>query len=405
MEPARLTELRLTDFKSFHDEVLPLGRLTVLIGGNAVGKSNALEGLYALARLAQGMTLREALSGSDQDPSSIRGGAPGCPPIGRDLFRLGCVTRADGAAYGLDIAVKTGHHLGLESETVSWPGGSVRDSRAGLPEGQDRLSTVPAALFPPEKSAPPEFAHRFASAHALISALLDVAPLDPDPQTMRGYSPQGNALLLPRASNLSSVIDTMRRRDRTAFARLEELVGVLSNGRITGLGLVETGIGDVQLMLKESGGDVPARLASDGTLRFLAFATAVLTARKHEDAVGPERLIVVEEIERGLYPAQARLLLELIDHELMSRAASVLLTTHSPALLSALPAEHHADVFVCSRDPNGYSRLTRLTDLPGYVELLAAGGLGEAVATDGLASARERQQGLSPEFLAFLESM
>ena len=38
-----LTTFTLKDFKSFREARLPLGPLTVLIGANAAGKSNAIE--------------------------------------------------------------------------------------------------------------------------------------------------------------------------------------------------------------------------------------------------------------------------------------------------------------------------------------------------------------------------
>jgi len=53
---AILTEFTLANFKSYKTTSrLPLGPLTVLIGANAAGKSNALEGLRFLALLNQGM--------------------------------------------------------------------------------------------------------------------------------------------------------------------------------------------------------------------------------------------------------------------------------------------------------------------------------------------------------------
>ncbi|MHC5830885.1 MAG: AAA family ATPase, partial [Nostoc sp.] len=60
-----LTEFTLASFKSYSTSDtlslskgrLPLGSLTVLIGANAAGKSNALEGLRFLSWLAQGQKL------------------------------------------------------------------------------------------------------------------------------------------------------------------------------------------------------------------------------------------------------------------------------------------------------------------------------------------------------------
>jgi AAA15 family ATPase/GTPase len=54
---AILTEFTLANFKSYSTSSLPLGSLTVLIGANAAGKSNAIEGLRFLSWLAQGQKL------------------------------------------------------------------------------------------------------------------------------------------------------------------------------------------------------------------------------------------------------------------------------------------------------------------------------------------------------------
>ncbi|MCA1708257.1 MAG: AAA family ATPase, partial [Actinobacteria bacterium] len=49
MEPSVIEEVRLTAFKSFSGAVLPLEDLTLIVGRNGSGKSNALDGLWALA--------------------------------------------------------------------------------------------------------------------------------------------------------------------------------------------------------------------------------------------------------------------------------------------------------------------------------------------------------------------
>jgi AAA15 family ATPase/GTPase len=46
---AMLTEFTLANFKSYSTSRLPLAPLTVLIGANAAGKSNVLEGLRFLS--------------------------------------------------------------------------------------------------------------------------------------------------------------------------------------------------------------------------------------------------------------------------------------------------------------------------------------------------------------------
>jgi hypothetical protein len=128
-----------------------------------------------------------------------------------------------------------------------------------------------------------------------------------------------------------------------------------------------------------------------------------LSAPKIEDQPDSERLIMIEEVERELYPAPAQLLLDLMRHERERCAASILVTTHSPALLAALKAEQHRAVIVCSRDPEtGHSHLKRLTELPGYPELMAAGTLGDAVTTGKLTAALTERPYSSRRFAEFL---
>ena len=76
----RISELRLTAFKSFRDVVLPLAPLTMLIGRNGSGKSNVLDALEVLSRLTKGIEIRDALDGTSRDAGPVRGGVDGCPP-------------------------------------------------------------------------------------------------------------------------------------------------------------------------------------------------------------------------------------------------------------------------------------------------------------------------------------
>ncbi|MFE9392098.1 AAA family ATPase [Streptomyces sp. NPDC006784] len=67
----------MTEFKTFRDAVLPLEPLTLLIGRNSSGKSNALDGLDVLSRLAEGEEIRDALDGRRRDTGAVRGGLEG----------------------------------------------------------------------------------------------------------------------------------------------------------------------------------------------------------------------------------------------------------------------------------------------------------------------------------------
>lgn len=93
-----------------------------------------------------------------------------------------------------------------------------------------------------------------------------------------------------------------------------------------------------RIEFKLSGGErLPARLASDGTLRALALLTA-LHAEPRPAVVG------VEEPENGIYPGRLRALLSLLreiavsgdeaSHGSAQLATQLLLTSHSPVVLA-----------------------------------------------------------------------
>ena len=131
----------------------------------------------------------------------------------------------------------------------------------------------------------------------------------------------------------------------------------------------------VSLELIESFGGIErpcsVELLSDGTLRVLAIAAALLSA--------PEgSTVVIEEVDNGVHPSRAKQLLQTLQAQ--QRNINLLLTTHNPALMDALPDEALGDVVFCYRDAQqGDSRLVRLSDLDDYAGLVTQGPLGELV--------------------------
>ncbi|MFJ5310002.1 AAA family ATPase [Streptomyces sp. NPDC088350] len=447
METPRLEEVHLTSFKSFTNQRLPLRDLTVLIGRNGSGKSNALDALMVLSRLALGEPLREALDGprsGGEEP--IRGGAEGCAPLGESGFRLGCRVRSGEEVFGLDVEIEVSPGLRIVREELTAAegvryagrrlaagrpllvGDAPSNRRSSLAEvgyfngkrdldqstsfAADRLliSQVPVRL--PVTSGATGLVHR--AAQAVLAVLRETFLLDPVPHLMRQYVNARDTELRRSADNLSAAVAGLRRTDPVAFERLTELVAGMPEYPVRRVDSVGTELGDVQLVLRESGfhgadHDVPARLLSDGMLRFLAFGTALLSAPVSDgddELLSARRHLVIEEIENGLYPTQAARVLSLMKEESQRRSIDVLFTTHSPALLNSLTAQDHSGVVVCSRDPqSGESRLTRLTDLPGYVDLLAAGDLGDAVTKGRLPDAvrpRETEVSSVEDFLRSL---
>ncbi|NUG23991.1 AAA family ATPase, partial [Acinetobacter lactucae] len=112
---------------------------------------------------------------------------------------------------------------------------------------------------------------------------------------------------------------------------------------------------------------------SDGTLRVLGIAAAILS-------VPEDSTLVIEEIDNGIHPSRAKSLLNTMLVFAEERHLKLLLTTHNPALMDALPDKALGDVVFAYRDPKqGDSRLIRLSDLEDYEGLVSQGSLGELV--------------------------
>lgn len=421
-----IEELRLTRFKSFRDAVLPMRDLTLIIGRNGSGKSNALDGLHVLERLAEGEDLREAIDGNRRDGSEVRGGVRGCAPFGEGSFVLGCTVVHGEERLKLDVEIQVDPHVQIASETlVSCPAkgrsrvllstdppqtesmdiqGRYFNGKRGLNPWvafrSDRLLTAQAPTKVPGSSKETRSVQD--AAEVVVAALRGIFILDPVPPMMRQYVQRRDVTLRRQADNLSAVIGALQ-ADETRWERLKDLVQALPEQQVTDIAVETSSLDDVMLALHErfGGREVPfsARVMSDGLLRFLAFAAALLEAPEvDQKGAGANTLLVIEEIENGLHPSQAARVVQLIREESERRRIRTLATTHSPAMLTALDAADHEGVVVCRRDPEtALSQLVPLVELPSYPEALAAGSLGDAVTRRRLelqSSADERSAAL-----------
>jgi AAA15 family ATPase/GTPase len=96
-------------------------------------------------------------------------------------------------------------------------------------------------------------------------------------------------------------------------------------------------------------------------------------------------LLVIEELENGLHPSQAGRVLQLVKDVSNDLSTQVMFTTHSPALLNAMTGRFNKSVIVCYRDSEtGLSHLSRLPQLSGYAEAMAAGRLGDVMSQERL---------------------
>lgn len=438
MKAAKVIELHLDAFKSFRSEVLPLSDMTLLIGRNSSGKSNALDGLEVLARLAEGEDLIDALDGRRREAGSIRGGSEGCAPHGTDSFSLGCKVEVSGESLQYKVKIEVRPEIRIVAESLYGRGVAASSgARSYGPIFETRPAGAPGMGIEAEihnGKRGPNPPSRFRDNRILLSqlplvvtgsnraersvieavemvqnSLRGIFHFDPVPHLMRDFAKGRDVELRRTGENLSPALRNLQATDVVAFNRIEELVRLIADDGVSKISFVNSDLGDVMLALQETRGNTrsgtertPAREMSDGLLRFIGIATALLSPQNGLDIdPAPSNrevtdrannlgsvLIVLEELENGLHPSQAHRVLQLVRESSRASGTNVLITTHSPALLDAAEGHLNDSIIVCHRDPvTGQSRLTRIKDLPGYAIALAENSLGAAVTAGNLTTA------------------
>jgi predicted ATPase len=147
----------------------------------------------------------------------------------------------------------------------------------------------------------------------------------------------------------------MNRSDRPVDAITEKVRERFPTVKHIGLRNASTTHKELQIELVD-GTKVPASMASEGLLYYLAFATLPYL---HTQA----GILLVEEPENGLHPARIRDVVATLRE--ISKSTQVLIATHSPILVNELRPE---EIFVTTRDPKLGTRVTRLDRTPNFAE-------------------------------------
>lgn len=395
-----ITSICIRNWKSFQRADLPLAPLTLMIGANASGKSNAIEGIRCLSWLAEGRRLGEITSAVQEADPLIRGTVENLTHGDETAFALGCRTDdPDWSEYR--IRVRVGEDgLRVVDEAITGPASTIPLFNVHTAAGEfnhsievqynnfsrggkkPRIPATDEQSVLSQLTTPARFGAGHNKAQDIIpavverfrSALTGMLFLDPSPRRMRQYSFIVDSQLKGDGANLSSVLYELCER-RGQKDQVLDFVRNLPEQDFRDITFVRTPRNEVMLQLAESFAghhqtwDAP--VLSDGTLRVLAVAAALLSA-------GEGSLVVIEEIDNGVHPSRAAMLLENIERVANARGLRVLLTTHNPALVDTLPPEATPNIVYCYRDPaEGDSQLVRLDDLPNYPELVARGPLGQ----------------------------
>ncbi|HMS43798.1 MAG TPA: AAA family ATPase, partial [Pyrinomonadaceae bacterium] len=110
---------------------------------------------------------------------------------------------------------------------------------------------------------------------------------------------------------------------------------------------------------------------SSGTTKAIAIIIAILIAPSGS-------LLIFENIDEKINPSKMKALVELLQKEGAERGLKILITTHSTALMDAMPDGSYLYTQVCYRSPEtGFSAISSIGGLDTSVELLSRGSLGQ----------------------------
>ncbi|MBC7819615.1 MAG: AAA family ATPase [Planctomycetaceae bacterium] len=358
-----LKKLTLRGFKSIANiDAFPLHSLNVLIGANGAGKSNFVDFFRLLRALAD-----EGL----QSFINQHGGGDGFflfgPQFTREIFaRL----EFGQNVYEFELSPTAGNSIQIAGERVQYTGGQgfgtlkpigsgtmesnlkkLKDNPASSPWGQGGRG-VPGHVYD-------------AVSNWTVYHFHDTSMLSP---MRRDQSVRDWERFRHDASNVAPFLLHLRETNPGSYELIRDTVRLIAPFFDDFLLRPETRGSDEQVRLEwqQKGSDFPFQPhhLSDGTLRFICLATALL--QPHLPAT-----IVIDEPELGLHPYAISMLADLIQSA--SERTQVIISTQSPTLLDFFQPEQ---VIVVNRD-KGHSNFERLDEqqLSQWLEEYSVGEL------------------------------
>ncbi|HBY98421.1 MAG TPA: hypothetical protein DEP84_31520 [Chloroflexi bacterium] len=346
-----IERLQVRNFRSLHDVDVALGPLTVLVGPNSAGKSTLVDALrFVRDAVTRGLDTALADRGGF---SSLHRWTHKGPP--HDIhIQLSLRDPAWTAEYGFTLGTAPKGKYRVKRERLKYdemqPGSHTRPVEIELKEGKlvqasdvDRqveqwLSlavSAPQTDFTDRLSLPDVFP-LLRITPGLVTFLKNMGFYTIYPDTLRKPQKPGSAYPLDeRGDNLATVLRELRRETPGAFDAIKQALSQVVVG-IDDLSVQQVGgylVTRLHHRSEENGKGGPAfelALESDGTLRVLG----ILTALYQEPA---RSLVAIEEPELTVHPGALSVLCDALQEA--SLRSQVIITTHSPDLISRFPIE------------------------------------------------------------------
>lgn len=352
-----IRSVRFRAFKAFSDVSISLGRLNLIVGPNASGKTSILEGLHYLTQCGAKPPQR-VLTGP-RDPRLLRTRGSDNP------IKLAATVQVEGRPSYLTVEETSIEKSGFERE---WYRVTISDGEeqtdvpiAQRPEGFEyesygrypTLKAIKSAVLlhlDPRRLAEPSWTEEVVprvefDGYGLPSVLADLAASDPDTfhQMQDAFCTIVPSARKVRATRMQVNYDDLEEVD-TSPEKLYRWI----HRKLAGHEMRFDFVGAQ---------DLPASAVSEGSL---------LTVGLLAIAMGPARprLILLDEIERGLHP---KALGSLVDRLRQLLAAypdlQIVATTHSPYLVDSFDAK---EILLTDIRPDGTTRVGRLDEHPDF---------------------------------------
>ena len=367
-----LKRIKIQGYKSLVDIEVELQPLTVLFGPNAAGKSNFLDALQLVSRLATSANLRDAFAPPYRGTTleSFTFGPKGIEGLLEQKKALFLIE--------IDVEPSPKAIAAVEQDLLQWPE-HERETSESIESG------TRTPLFPPIPKDIKTLKYRInvgmQPRSGILEASQEVRTLDADgnikdrllagKQIFSGILENSYGLrfgahasyavvlreeltswlffyLEPRermrqpsavketrhiglmGEDIGPFLNTLRALDEAQFKALEKALHLLIP-EITGIDVDVNNKGEVEVRLMQGETPLPASVLSEGTWRMLGLLA--LGGAKESPA-----LLGFEEPENGIHPQRLDLVASLLTN-LAYNGTQVIVTTHSPTLLDALPQE------------------------------------------------------------------
>ena len=376
-----LSRFGVKHYKCLGEIDIPLTPIHVIIGENDAGKTSLLEAMAALHASSE-VPVREmfpqpwqgrelVLHGSSEPDIELFGEWPIPEPKesnatpARFEYGLGVSFATDGATC---TAINEWFSLDASRQDIK-PFNPIATAICRSKRGErfpDGTMAIDIAIV----SSTLKPAHKYA-----LDAKIMAVPAAIDPERKFRLDPDGYGL----ATLLDDIVDYkpelfMQLRDKFceyfeqfSSVRLESTTALLRKSGSDGIWHSSAGVGKGIFFETRTGQTVRAQQASDGAILFLG----ILALAHLPD---PPNLLLIEEPENGIYPKRLveviSMLKELVNRTDGVRFPQIIMTTHSPYVLSFFEPEEATFLSRPSDDPAGPVRARPLREAPNIKERL-----------------------------------